>query len=337
MSGGPVQLMVFGYQPGDGVEERIMAELDALEGKGLLRLLDFLFVHKTLDGNLEMLDVGDDEDYGTILAGFFDWEGEDVDADVEPDELAELAESLEAGASMAVVLVEHLWAAGLFDAVGESGGELLSEGFITEEGAVILGAEVEAISDAAQAIEAAHEAAAIARLEALQAIGEAAVAVEAAEEIRTAAAAEAISALIAAGILEQRAADEAADSLVEAGLIISDAEEAEDEALAEAAEAITESEAVKVDAGLAEVAAIEEAESTEELAARREAAATITRAEKRLLRYLGTGLSFAMIAEKMHVSRGAVKDRAGKLYKKLGVHNREDAVEVAAELGVLDA
>ena len=320
MSGGPVQLMVFGYGPGDGVEESIMAELDALEGKGLLRLLDFLFVQKTLDGNLEMLDVGDDEDYGTILAGFFDWEGEDVDADVDADELAELAESLEPGASMAVVLVEHLWAAGLFDAVGESGGELLSEGFITEEGAVILGAEVEAISEAAQAIEVAHEAEAIARLEALQAIGDATRAIEAADEIRTAAAAEAISALIAAGIIEQRAADEAADSLVEAGLIIAEAEEAEDEALLEAsevieeaeeaeqgaveeatqviedalaaedealeeaAEAIAESEAVQVDAGLAEVAAIEEAESAVDLAARVEAVATITGAETRPFR-----------------------------------------------------
>ena len=383
MSGGPVQLMVFGYGPGEDVEAAILAELDALEGKGLLRLLDFLFVHKTRDGELEMLDVGDDDDYGTILQGFFDWEGTDSagDADAE-DELAELAASLDRGTSMVVVLVEHLWAGGLFDAVGESGGELLSEGFITEEGAVVLGAEVDAVSEAALVIESAHEAEAAARLEALIAIGEAATAVEAAEAIRTAAAAEAVNALIAAGIIEQHAADEAADALAEAGLIISAAEDAETEAVAEAGsvisaardaeidaveeadsviaaaeqvedeaveqaadvvaatqavedEAVGEAEVVRFEAGLAEVAAIDEAEEAEELAARVEAASEITAAEKRLLRYLGTGLTFAMIADKMHVSRGAVKARAARVYEKLGVHNRDDAVASAVELGVI--
>ena len=364
MSGGPVQLMVFGYGPGEGVEKAILAELDALEGKGLLRLLDFLFVHKSLDGQLEMLDVGDDDDYGTILAGFFDWDGDEVQDDEEADELAELAGDLEPGTSMVVVLVEHLWASGLFDAVGESGGELLSEGFITDEGSVVLGAEVDAVSEAAAVIEAAHEAEATARLEALVAIGEAAVAIEAAEEIRTAAAAEAVSALIAAGIIEQRAADEAADALAEAGLIIAAAEEveaeavdeadqviaaaeeAEDDAVAQASavvaatrivedEAVAEAEVVTFEAGLAEVAAIDEAEETEELAARLEAASEITSAEKRLLRYLGTGLTFAMVADKMHVSRGAIKDRAARVYEKLGVHNRDDAVAAAVELGVI--
>ena len=365
MSGGPVQLMVFGYGPGEDVEAAILAELDALEGKGLLRLLDFLFVHKSLDGELEMLDVGDDDDYGTILQGFFDWEGTDATDDEETgDELAELAASLDRGTSMVVVLVEHLWAGGLFDAVGESGGELLSEGFITEEGAVVLGAEVDAVSEAALVIESAHEAEAAARLQALIAIGEAAAAVEAAETIRTSAAAEAVNALIAAGIIEQHAADEAADALAEAGLIISAAEDAEAEAVAEADdviaaaeqvedeaveqaadvvaatqvvedEAVAEAEVVKFEAGLAEVAAIDEAEEAEELAARVEAASEITAAEKRLLRYLGTGLTFAMVADKMHVSRGAVKARAARVYEKLGVHNRDDAVASAVELGVI--
>jgi DNA-binding NarL/FixJ family response regulator len=106
-------------------------------------------------------------------------------------------------------------------------------------------------------------------------------------------------------------------------------------ALVQEQEAIWEADEVAEVAGLAEVAAIQEAEDTVDLAARVEAAATVTAAEKRLLRYLNTGLTFAMIGDKMHISRGAVKDRASRVYKKLGVHNREDAVEVAVELGVI--
>ena len=406
MSGGPVQLMAFGYGSAVGAEERIMAELDALQGRGLLRLLDFLFVQKTPEGDLIMLDIGDDDDYGTILAGFFPWDEDGGYAPPDPgadaDELAELADSLAPGSAMALVLVEHVWAGGLFAAVEATGGELLSEGFITDEGEVIIGAEVEAISEAATVIEEAHAAGAAARLEALQAFGEAAAAVEAAREIRDAAAAEALGALIAAGIIEANAANEAADALLEAGVMTQAAGQAEDdaferaaeavaaerdieaEASAEAAEAVAATDAVEraeaqalarevvtseiakdaarseaervaqaatvqeaaaleeaaqvtADAGLREAAAIEEVEATEELAGRLEAAATITTAEKRLLRYLKTDLTFAMIADKLGISRGAVKDRAARMYRKLGVHSREDAVDTAVELGVIKA
>lgn len=416
MSGGPVQLMAFGYGSALGAEDKIMAELDALQGRGLLRLLDFLFVQKTTEGELVMLDVGDDDDYGTILA-LFPWDedgGTPATAEVDPDELAELAAELEPGTAMAIVLVEHLWAGGLFSAVEASGGELLSEGFITEQGEVIVGAEVEAINDATAAIEEAHAVEAAARLEALKAVGEAAAAIEAADQIRDAAAANVLSTLVEAGFIEAAAANEAADALAEAGVISAAAEAAEDDALAEAAEAdaiaeeaveqaeataaqaarveleaakrqavaintanlveqaeakalarevvkseiakdaaraeaervaeaaalqereaLEEAEHVAADAGLREAVAFEEVEATEHFAARLEAAAMLTQAEKRLLNYLGTDLTFAMIADKLKISRGAVKDRASRVYKKLGVHSREDAVDAARELGVL--
>jgi DNA-binding NarL/FixJ family response regulator len=54
-----------------------------------------------------------------------------------------------------------------------------------------------------------------------------------------------------------------------------------------------------------------------------------------VLHYLSTDLTFAMIADKLKISRGAVKDRAARLYKKLGVHSREEAVEAAIVLGLL--
>jgi DNA-binding NarL/FixJ family response regulator len=134
--------------------------------------------------------------------------------------------------------------------------------------------------------------------------------------------------IAAAELAEDEALDEASDVIAAAG-------EVENEAIAEAAIAVAEADQVEFEAGMVEEAAIEEAEATVELAARIEDAAGVTAAEKRLLRYLNTGLTFAMIADKLHISRGAVKDRASRLYKKLGVHNREDAAEAAIELGLI--
>jgi DNA-binding CsgD family transcriptional regulator len=384
MSGGPVQLMAFGYGSAACAEPGIMAELDSLQGRGVLRLLDFLFVSKDEEGDLVILDIGDDDDYGAILAGFLAYDDQ-VDPrtpeEIDPDELAALTDELEPGTAMALVLVEHLWAGGLFSAVESCGGELLSEGFITDEGEVIIGAEVEAASEAARAIEEAHAAEAAARLQSLRAIGSAAAAVEAADEIRAAAAAEALDALVSAGLIEEAAANEAADALVEAGVIASEAQEAGAEAVArevvnaevaqdsvraetrrvaEAAAAqeraavseaqrvaqaaavqeraaIDEAETVAAQAEIREMEALEEMHATERFATQMEAEATssLTGADKRLVHYLGTELTFAMIADKLKITRGAVKERASRVYKKLGVHSRKEAVAAAKKMGLL--
>jgi LuxR family maltose regulon positive regulatory protein len=65
-------------------------------------------------------------------------------------------------------------------------------------------------------------------------------------------------------------------------------------------------------------------------------AATLTRAELRLLPLLTTHLSFREIGERLFVSRNTVKTEAISVYRKLGVRSRSAAIERAAELGLLD-
>ena len=65
-------------------------------------------------------------------------------------------------------------------------------------------------------------------------------------------------------------------------------------------------------------------------------AASISMAEARVLRYLPTPLTFALIADKLGISRSAAKERAERAYKKLGVHNRAEAVGRARALGLID-
>ncbi len=65
-------------------------------------------------------------------------------------------------------------------------------------------------------------------------------------------------------------------------------------------------------------------------------AASVTEPEARVLRYLPTRLTFALIADKLGISRSAAKERAERAYKKLGVHNRADAVNRARALGLID-
>ena len=62
---------------------------------------------------------------------------------------------------------------------------------------------------------------------------------------------------------------------------------------------------------------------------------SLTKAELRLLPYLGTHLSFREIGERLYVSHHTVKTQAIAVYRKLGVSSRSEAVEYLHHKGVL--
>src|SRR5450755_4005463 len=64
----PLQVIALSFSRDAGSEDRILAEVGRLRGRGVLRLLDMLFVAKSQDGTVERLTVGDDEDFGSLLA-----------------------------------------------------------------------------------------------------------------------------------------------------------------------------------------------------------------------------------------------------------------------------
>jgi LuxR family transcriptional regulator, maltose regulon positive regulatory protein len=87
---------------------------------------------------------------------------------------------------------------------------------------------------------------------------------------------------------------------------------------------------------LAEQAVELREESDAALEAREGAASTLTPAELRLLPLLATHLSFREIGEGLRVSRNTVKTQAISAYRKLGVSSRSEAIQRAAELGLVD-
>jgi LuxR family maltose regulon positive regulatory protein len=67
------------------------------------------------------------------------------------------------------------------------------------------------------------------------------------------------------------------------------------------------------------------------------AAAPLSRAELRLLRFLPTHLSYREIGERLHVSQCTVKSQALSTYRKLDVSSRSQAVERAVAFGLIPA
>jgi DNA-binding NarL/FixJ family response regulator len=347
----PLQLIALAFRLDAEAESRLLAEVDRIQGRGVLRVLDMVLVAKGQDGTVEELEVGDDEDFGSLLASISPFRaqnegrpaagngaargpaGSDVAA------IQDLADSLEPGNAAAFLLVEHLWAGPLVDAVSAVGGALISDDFLAGDISLAVGAEVAAVEEASAVIAGAQAAEAAAVLRAIAATAEAAEAQAASERIQQAAAADAASALIAAGLIEAAAAHEAVTALTAAGLITDAAAQASAEAVAGAAVTIAAAdqatgEAVDKDVALIGMADELAAEATEEAQARTRAAA-ITRSEAQILPYLPQPVPFSVIAGKLGISRYAAKERAERLYQRLGVHSRDEAVSRARTLGLL--
>lgn len=346
----PLQVIALSFSRDAGSEDRILAEVDRLRGRGVLRLLDMIFVAKSQDGTIERLTIGEDEDFGSLLAAVVPVADggrpavpvpADGSAAFDRADARALADSLEPGTALAFLLVEHHWAAPLFDAIAETGGTLIGEGFLTAETGLVVGAEVAAMEEAAEVIAQAQAEEAVALLAATAAQAEAAQAVADSQRIQAAAAADAVRALITAGLIEEAAAHEAVTALAAAGLIVAAADQAAADAVADdiaTIEAADEVAAGSVADSLVTVAAADEiaAEATGEAGARVRAA-SITMAEAQVLRYLPSPLPFSVIAGKLGISRSAAKERAARLYNRLGVHSRDEAVSRARSLGLISA
>jgi LuxR family maltose regulon positive regulatory protein len=61
----------------------------------------------------------------------------------------------------------------------------------------------------------------------------------------------------------------------------------------------------------------------------------LTSAERRIVPFLPTHLTFAEIGEQLYISRHTVHTHVGSIYRKLGVTSRSAAVQQAEQLGFL--
>jgi len=164
---GPVQLIAIGFGADAKFEGRIMGELAKLEQQETIRILDLLFVQKDAEsGDLLALDY-QGEDLGGIVGALLGFEFESENGG-EPGATGEaesrafglskarieaIAEGLPAGDAAGFLLVEHLWARDLKDAIRGAGGRPLGEGFLTPEAMSAVGSELRAMAEALDEVE----------------------------------------------------------------------------------------------------------------------------------------------------------------------------------------
>jgi len=160
MAIGPVQMLVLGFSE-PNFTGKIAAELDRLREHEFVKIVDALVVQKDAEGNVEALQVSDlsqDEamEMGAIagaLVGFGygeDEESVEAGAELGAEAMADghlisegevwyVADAIPNGTTAAIILLEHLWAIPLRDAIVDAGGIALADQWIHAKDLVAVG------------------------------------------------------------------------------------------------------------------------------------------------------------------------------------------------------
>jgi hypothetical protein len=142
---GPVQLLAFRFPPGAPLEGQLLGAIERAESGGTLRMLDVLFVGRDAEtGELIALAARGRGQGGLVsaLVGFrldpakrrraTEQALRAYEQSGEPGALSRLAAALPQGGALAAVLVEHVWARAVEEAVTRAGGAGVLDEFVAE-------------------------------------------------------------------------------------------------------------------------------------------------------------------------------------------------------------
>lgn len=123
---GPIDYLIVEF-PGNRMTGEAFPLLIDLVERGIVRILDFVFARKELDGSVVMLEIADLTGDGQLDLAVFEGASSGL---LDEEDLNEAGKALEPGSSAAILVYENLWAAPLATALRRSGAQLVDGGRI---------------------------------------------------------------------------------------------------------------------------------------------------------------------------------------------------------------
>jgi len=152
-----IQLLAYRFDPGAAFEGQLVGAFERMESGGTLRIRDVLFVGRDPQtGELIAIAAGGRQQ-GSLVASLLGFRLDPAerarateralqryDRGAETNPLRALAETLAPGSAVAAVLVEHVWADAVDDAVARTGGTELANALVRTSDLTELGSELSA-------------------------------------------------------------------------------------------------------------------------------------------------------------------------------------------------
>jgi hypothetical protein len=113
--------------PGNRMTGDALPILVDLVDRGIIRILDLVFVRKDADGSIATLEAANPDGDGTFDLAIFEGASSGL---LLKNDIEETDTTLKAGRSAAILIYENLWAAPMVAALRRSGAELVASGRI---------------------------------------------------------------------------------------------------------------------------------------------------------------------------------------------------------------
>jgi hypothetical protein len=123
---GPIDYLVVEF-PGNKMNGEAFPLLVDLVDRGLVRILDLVFVRKEDDGSVAGLELADFDGDGELDLAVFEGASSGL---IGEDDIQEAGSALQPGSSAGILVYENIWAAPFAAAVRRSGGQLVASGRI---------------------------------------------------------------------------------------------------------------------------------------------------------------------------------------------------------------
>jgi hypothetical protein len=123
---GPIDYLVVEF-PGSRMTGKGLPMLVDLVDRGIIRIIDLVFVRKELDGSVRGVAIADLDKDGQLDLAVFEGASSGL---LGQDDLDEAGGALEAGSSAGILVYENRWAAPLAREIRRGGGQLVASGRI---------------------------------------------------------------------------------------------------------------------------------------------------------------------------------------------------------------
>jgi hypothetical protein len=123
---GPIDYLVVEF-PGSRMTGEGLPLLVDLVDRGIIRILDLVFVKKELDGSMKGMAITDLDHDGTLDLAVFEGASSGL---LDEDDIADAGGVLEPGNSAGILVYENVWAAPFATALRRGGAQLVASGRI---------------------------------------------------------------------------------------------------------------------------------------------------------------------------------------------------------------
>ena len=126
---GPISYLIVEF-PGNKMTGEGLPFLVDIVDRGIIRILDLIFVTKGQDGSLAVIALEDLDLDGTVDLAIFAGASSGL---VGQSDLDEAAPAVATGSSAAILIFENRWATGFVQALRRGGAELIAAGYIPQD------------------------------------------------------------------------------------------------------------------------------------------------------------------------------------------------------------